>query len=919
MDTNSTSFNIDEFKEFYEKNKNISTLIEYLDKINKNRKLKSLDFDNGNVVLESGRNLILPDKIKKQLENYSDDFEDLDNFPMYVENYILDYNKKNIKQTSMIVVSDFIESNLGYDVLYQPKDFFTVNDGVDLLQRINLSETTPFAMFNDFCRFYEDPLEKWNVKNSRLDILDSVQFKYKGENDTAEETFDHDTIMIAYHPESETILKKKIRYIKWVLADNLISVSEGPMLDTSILEEIFGIKIIKHEVTNINIEGEFNISPNQPIKISLFYDLVMFEPDLYILESDESTVGKRPDKIKFKIKNKSGDNGVTINPGFKGLLFKISNIVNYSEIQDLYNRLKFLIIKYYTNENLLNIEYSGLKLLTLEYVDKKTKLSKLDLLKKSFGENYSIHFSNNYSTNCKVTRQPIVMETPDEKTVVIDGVNLKCDDPVYSVLENPGYGPCCFSVTGKSQTREYKYKKTDLDSRFGNTMQVFSNNILTCMEKLGKKINFEKEINTGMVKQELYNYSDFNSDFISKIFLDETKKFDTKKFIRLLEEYTESNIFVFNENLELEMPETRYQYIKNKKFKDTIIILVIQHKTETYFQAMYGNDNLFIDFDKKNFYINTDGKLVKSNLRLLDYKKSQPIAQTVDKDGKLYSLLTQENFTFYTLPSTPLNLPYYIIGDIPEKNKIIEILKEPIRDNGTLFYKNGKVVTEKDSGYTTYRNTKYKCKMILFLILWILRRTPEKNKFQNYLETRPIFYGDISVPRKLPNLQRPEDCIEYLSKYTNLCQNGKIILYNETFAERIVKYIDNFLIRKFPREKEPEEYIPLEIYYKNSLTTILDYTNYRKYPNIQIEKDIRLRDNPFLYYYKDKLYIFQRSSSLKTACHTVNYWNKHKINLGHGNTSTEDISYIIYPDGIGSGVSIYKFESQYYAMLLIQS
>lgn len=167
------------------------------------------------------------------------------------------------------------------------------------------------------------------------------------------------------------------------------------------------------------------------------------------------------------------------------------------------------------------------------------------------------------------------------------------------------------------------------------------------------------------------------------------------------------------------------------------------------------------------------------------------------------------------------------------------------------------------------------------------------------------YYDLTHIPRKLPIVQTIDDAIDRMSLLApTLFDNGKIVLYNQSFAQRIVNMLRDYSNLRFGMPPEDIEYI--SGYYQLEsdfnprpfskifitekelnawLSSLKSSQNYNQYYNIhdKIEVTMSFSSDPYLYKDIDgKIYIIQNvlGGSKEKALSISSEWARTKINIG---------------------------------------
>ena len=232
------------------------------------------------------------------------------------------------------------------------------------------------------------------------------------------------------------------------------------------------------------------------------------------------------------------------------------------------------------------------------------------------------------------------------------------------------------------------------------------------------------------------------------------------------------------------------------------------------------------------------------------------------------------------------------------------------------------LATEKFSITSRLRKMKHTLNIIVQVIKWLYELAKNKenltveefvHRYINILvnETNITIdsstYYDLSkISRKLPNVETVYRAIQIFSvQAPTLFQEGKIIMYDETFADRITKMLKEYneLLTEQTPAKYIDNYYDTETDFKTGsyeklfmndmdmnawLTSLKGYVYQNRVYNLHRNVDSKMKTITDPYIYEDKygkIYIIQNviggGNSKNRALNIVENWNINHINLGY--------------------------------------
>lgn len=344
-------------------------------------------------------------------------------------------------------------------------------------------------------------------------------------------------------------------------------------------------------------------------------------------------------------------------------------------------------------------------------------------------------FLPNYSRSCPHIPKVLEENEHAEHELIFpkdSATRYTCTDPIYKFpgvrennLENSDkypYIPCCFKTDQSTKPKYKKYYDIDnvksieqirmittnkpLNPKFFGVLLPNINNLLTslninksyvrygvikspssflsCLEiALNKKIhrhNIPKLINISLASQE--NPGESVNDIL-QIINDNTQYFNPRKYIRLLEEIYNVNIYIFSED-ELIIPNHVFGYYRYTK-PNRSVIMIYEHTEINQCELIseWDIDTGEYTHIHENLTSNMESVFDDINESWINHSKNisitkpefltKCIGQYIDLYGKVRGLLISlENKDIYidTLPLPPINVPF--VNKIYENNKNVE-------------------------------------------------------------------------------------------------------------------------------------------------------------------------------------------------------------------------------------------------------
>lgn len=377
---------------------------------------------------------------------------------------------------------------------------------------------------------------------------------------------------------------------------------------------------------------------------------------------------------------------------------------------------------------------------------------------------------------------------------------------------------------------------------------------------------------------------------------------------------------------------------ENKSINQKIYTLVFDDKMNDYcYDILLTKTKSTIMIDeqtaRQNFYSRID---YESTLPI------QPTSQFIDSNGKTRVFNFGNSFSMIIPPTQPLNIPHQDEIIESEYTEIIKYFKDKptgsYYDKG-LWYRIGDLEhgiliplkpTNKIKQYPQYnyeilpkltsnvsmtmrqRLLTKNINLFTFLIKWLFDisdlKTDEFARLYITINKSPVpdsanFYDFSRLERKLPRTTDIKVALDHLTAFTSrFVMNGKVLLYDEEFYNKIVEYIRNYEITR-PSKFEIKYYI--DLYYrsetdfqeqpdskifmsfddmlawKESMYISKDYQHYFSVlHDIPIKK--KFEQSPFIYRDQhNRLYLVQNTIDYQSAITVANYWSKDRINLGY--------------------------------------
>lgn len=426
-----------------------------------------------------------------------------------------------------------------------------------------------------------------------------------------------------------------------------------------------------------------------------------------------------------------------------------------------------------------------------------------------------------------------------------------------------------------------------------------------------------------------------------KKYIESDKHFDPTLFIKLLEEYFDINIFLYSVNTsdnslgEVLLPKNINGHFFYSKKEERKSIAILCHDTVFGYhcELIIKNDNAFLN--KELFKINNK-ILKKFNKQLIihggDTKIFREIQKTkfistaksqgLDDMGRVY-LLNYDNFSVFTSPLPPLNIP---INDTAKKIEGTESFLKNFEILGVTIDQKGLVV-KLESIYESYIPIESKFfKDLPFIKLSIFddlkyskskRDIVIKNKtIANMLKAYALFlwsnHGKLKYEIDLNHSYKIVKRIKEDNK--NIVSEKKIIVSNKEIGEKLKFYVKT-MIQNYGRKELKKLYQNKTIIYKD-YTSISDFKN-----NLGERVSFELTEKDAIdvprYSISNKLildveagYFFSNSGfaagkiciiqnvldgNLQRALYVAKMWKERKVNMGYDAAKLkEKINYYVF-------------------------
>ena len=351
-----------------------------------------------------------------------------------------------------------------------------------------------------------------------------------------------------------------------------------------------------------------------------------------------------------------------------------------------------------------------------------------------------------------------------------------------------------------------------------------------------------------VTKQELY---DMSLTEIEKSL--DTDFFDPDLYYRLLEEYYNVNIYVFNTNLIV--PRFKDFHTRPMRDKPTVLIyknekqceLIINVLSETHKMLIFDMNmskycHDFLQHVLNTYTFSNDIKTYHHLYYLTNHLKIIPniISQYIDDHGKMRALTVKVNnklMSLLTLPSQPENLPVDLTIHTIDVKDALSLMTQPytgvtvsndlvtglwfriydvefgeyipiiptkdikinkIGPNNVLIHQGSKVTGQ----YTFMKKILNRLLQViqwLFLVAVYKYNTIDEvddffYQYVTYVNKDSFIYNDlIDIPRRLPVYETFNYYFDYIAEYCPaLVKNNKLIMYNEDFYNKVKEHLRNF-------------------------------------------------------------------------------------------------------------------------------
>ena len=352
-----------------------------------------------------------------------------------------------------------------------------------------------------------------------------------------------------------------------------------------------------------------------------------------------------------------------------------------------------------------------------------------------------------------------------------------------------------------------------------------------------------------VAKQELYDMS-VNEIALS---LDKIDFFDPDLYYRLLEEYYNVNIYVFNTSLVL--PRFKEFHTRALRQKPSVLIYKNDNQCELIINVLSETHKMLI-FDHTmskychqflqsvlNTYTFVNNQNIKTHHNLYYHANHLTfipniVSQYIDENGKMAGLTIKVNnklMSILTLPSQPENLPIDLTIHRIDVKDVFNIMTQkhtgvtvsnnlitglwyriydvefgeyiPIKPTDMEINKIGPnhVYMEKEKTTGQYTFMKKILSRLLQLIQWLFLVAVYKynivndvdeffDQYVSYSNKDSFIYNDlINIPRRLPVYEKFTSYFDYIKEYSSpLVKNNKLVMYNQDFYNKIKIYLTNF-------------------------------------------------------------------------------------------------------------------------------
>ncbi|HSW76695.1 MAG TPA: hypothetical protein VLG50_06605 [Candidatus Saccharimonadales bacterium] len=379
------------------------------------------------------------------------------------------------------------------------------------------------------------------------------------------------------------------------------------------------------------------------------------------------------------------------------------------------------------------------------------------------------------------------------------------------------------------------------------------------------KSTIVNQIHVSVCKQEMFDF-DIN-DFLSDAFL------DADLYYRLLEEYFNVNIYIFNVTTLLALPRYKLFHSRPARLhRQTVLLyqinqhyeLIINHNQKIFDATMSTYCHQLLQHQLSTLTL-TDKNFVYGNLYYYADHLSflKPVSQFIDRYGKTraFHIMNRDKMmTIMTLPCQPENLPidnhiYQTAMDdvmrimtqkptalsLNNDNKVCGLWYQifdlklgefiPILPVGNIKQLDLEIVPPpslyyynniKNYEHRSYYDTKKLLNIILQIIIWLfyvcMYQFNLVTSVDEFFNQYVIIIDDdnydklLTIPRKFPIFNEFKDYIMYVKSYCDSCVvDGKIVMMNDVFYHQTKQHIIDYHLN------EDNHKIPIVIrdYYKN--------------------------------------------------------------------------------------------------------
>jgi hypothetical protein len=789
------------------------------------------------------------------------------------------------------------------------KDNKPILNLLELFNYIILNENVPCVICNDFFKIYsrfsqKGKIDKWydEIENKdNLYIIIKINDKYiniiVSKNFEIEYEYDKDT-------EENDIIK---------------------IFRTIFNEEI---NITLKDRKSIGLYGHFDIVfDKKSFNRYVMSELIMNNTYVsYYLTNDES---KKTDKEKYNVRYNNMKTKLTFqisSRDSKNIRITISSklMTNIEEFQNIFSKITVIYMKEYDNVIKYYGEYINIEKEIVEEI-KDDNLECEKLLKGSnckkpvilkSGEEFAVNSNQiliNIKNNCKFicnddeykypgikdnklccykkdktekvnvpgseyriftsieeynkyNEEDINEENEKEDVIVINEKSqshyIKNSNSILSNDKTGELPKVINNFFNDNTNEEYKYK------RIG--MHKSANSFIQCIHKatnsdieykdLRSSDDFIKNVN--LCKQECYNES---FEQIVELLKNEEEYFDPKKFIRLLEDFFNVNIFIFQRNRENEekliLPEHTKQYFKFKNNKANVFIL--EHygtsreekkmkypqcelivlwniKDEEYIYKFEKDDEIVLKtmsvYNKLNNikYIDNEGFDFEENTfngykilyQVFDtYGKTRIIILKVDDSSNYISLYFRDPIPPLNTESISLEESYEF--DLDDKNQInklknisdIKIINDKIYGK-ILNYQVYFILRNNDVNLIkNYNKMKRITRYVINHLFWLYSIYINENDTDNLDD---FIDKNIIIDRSFEYEEIPNNTLSYESNIIG--EENKLIIKSEETLERLIYVLKLKIVREYKDLLSFKDKKSMDDYY-------IDITDFDEHPN----------------------------------------------------------------------------------------